>query len=407
MNRTHLVVSIVFGLFCLSCGKSAEEARQELMKLNVEYSVDSFLNRVEQGDAVVVDLFLRSGMNPNAGGKDRETALWLAVDGGHELIVEKLIKAGADVNRKNPSGYGTPLTAAASKNEARIGRMLVNAGAQLKPEHAQSDPLSYAVSSGSADMVRFLLPLTKFEDKSEEFPVALRHRHNESVKEDREAVITAFLEDKDGIRLVRGEAGNEALIEASGEEQLDTVELLIGKGADVNATRKHGFRVETPLLAAAANSRLAAVRFLLEYGASTDLAGSRPALIAAIKKGNFAIVELLLDHGADPNWHNPPPPGLGCTLGPQSYTLEQLRKMGATPVQAESPDRPPVVGRSFGSDDYYRTPLVSAAEKGNPDIVRLLLQRGANPDITVCEGRTALSFAKDNETIKLLKERKP
>jgi ankyrin repeat protein len=85
-------------------GKSAEQARQELVKLNIEYSTDSFVKRVAEADLVVVDLFLRTGMNPNAVDKNGKTALLVAIDGGHKAIVEKLIQAGADVNLNNVEG---------------------------------------------------------------------------------------------------------------------------------------------------------------------------------------------------------------------------------------------------------------------------------------------------------------
>lgn len=60
------------------------------------------------------------------------------------------------------------------------------------------------------------------------------------------------------------EINNNALIAASGEGKLETVKLLIEKGADVNAKDKNG---NTPLKNALSHGKTEIAEFLREAGA--------------------------------------------------------------------------------------------------------------------------------------------
>jgi hypothetical protein len=42
------------------------------------------------------------------------------------------------------------------------------------------------------------------------------------------------------------------------------------------------------------------------------------------------------------------------------------------------------------------TPLIACAQDGAADVCRILLQRGAKPELVDASGRTALDFAKDH-----------
>jgi ankyrin repeat protein len=54
-------------------------------------------------------------------------------------------------------------------------------------------------------------------------------------------------------------------------------------------------------------------------------------------------------------------------------------------------------------DEWARTPLFLAAEKGHDTIVRFLLGKGASPDRKDIVGRTALSLAVENEHAAVVK----
>ena len=88
----------------------------------------------------------------------------------------------------------------------------------------------------------------------------------------------------------------------SGEEQeIRRIQALIKDSPDlINAAGKD----RTPLHVAAAEGKLAIVRFLLDSGAKPDVMttdNQGPALLLAAENGHKAVVELLLTRGADPN----------------------------------------------------------------------------------------------------------
>ncbi len=93
--------------------------------------------------------------------------------------------------------------------------------------------------------------------------------------------------------------GSTPLLNAAVFGDVETVKLLLDKGADVNAMTDWG----TPLYMATLNEKTEVVKLLLEHGADPNIpkrTGSTP-LHAAIGRGNRSIVILLLAAGADPN----------------------------------------------------------------------------------------------------------
>lgn len=109
-----------------------------------------------QGNTQVVQRFLELGYSADAVGMFRETALFQAVKWGHHLIIDCLIRGGADVNFRNVREQ-TPLFHAAS---AEVAGRLIEAGADV---NASSDtgetPLATHWRNGRWDVVKLLIEL--------------------------------------------------------------------------------------------------------------------------------------------------------------------------------------------------------------------------------------------------------
>jgi beta-lactamase regulating signal transducer with metallopeptidase domain len=90
-----------------------------------------------------------------------------------------------------------------------------------------------------------------------------------------------------------------ALMRAAVEGDLEGINELINAGANVNADIAIG-AAPSPLIGAAREGKLEAVRLLLDRGADPNLAlgGEGTPLIAAAREGHTDIVSLLLDRGA-------------------------------------------------------------------------------------------------------------
>jgi len=183
---------------------------------------------------------------------------------------------------------------------------------------------------------------------------------------------------------------------------LEQARRMLGAGADPNETNPHG---RTALMFAAEEGRLEIARELIKRGARTDLRDKdgktalmlaaeedrveilraveatheqrQEALLSAIGRHKIASVRILLELGADPD----PLDEEGesrLILAARNGHAELLRALldGGAQVHHQ--------------DNRGRTALWNAA---TPEIVALLLERGADPDLPDAQGETPLHAA--------------
>lgn len=98
---------------------------------------------------------------------NHDTALTLACAGGHEELVELLIKRGADIEHRDKKGF-TPLILAATAGHEKVVDILLNNGADIEAqsERTKDTPLSLACSGGRYE-VRFFSNIFLLEFKFE------------------------------------------------------------------------------------------------------------------------------------------------------------------------------------------------------------------------------------------------
>lgn len=141
--------------------ESRHEAVLELERRGLVFNATEFLRAVQQGDRGLVDLFVRGGINVNVRGDyDNSTALQIALNKNFSIIAMILLKAGADVNAPDTTGF-TPLLMAAGKTSQgyqEVAEQMVKKGADVNARDPLGwTPLLLAISVGNIDLVKLLL----------------------------------------------------------------------------------------------------------------------------------------------------------------------------------------------------------------------------------------------------------
>ena len=304
---------------------------------------DTALHRAaHDGDVISLQRELDRGVDPNTTNRFGVTPLALACSGGYAAAVQRLLEAGADPNRASPAGE-TPLMVA-----ARTG------------------------------VVHSIVSL-------------LEHGADPSARE--------------------SWRGQTALMWAAAERHADVVGPLVAAGADVDGRSDAGF---TPLMFAARLGHVETVDALLDAGADIHqtLPDGTGALVAAVINAHYDLAVHLLERGADPNaseqgwtalhqlmWtrrpntnknqHNPSPRQSGRVTDLE--LVEALVAHGAD-VNARQ-TKEPRDGYRNRLNRIGATPFLLAAKVVDLELMRLLLDLGADPLLTNEDGTTPLLVA--------------
>jgi formylglycine-generating enzyme required for sulfatase activity/ankyrin repeat protein len=176
----------------------------------------------------------------------------------------------------------------------------------------------------------------------------------------------------------------ESLVKYAGGGQLDTVNLLLAAGVDIDSRAKVDPKARgmTALSFALNKNESEMVHFLIDRSADVNLAdgnGITP-LAAAAGKGDVEIFEALSAAGADPNT----PDRKGRTPLLAAAENGDVRIVGALLAKGLDPNH---------ADARGETPLFAAIRKSNTDAVKVLMADGADAHFANKDGRTPLYYA--------------
>jgi ankyrin repeat protein len=385
-----------------------------------------------RGDMRLVRALLdRGDVDVNAPSGDGTPALHWAVRVGDRDTVERLIEAGADVNAVNRYGV-RPLHLAIAAADADLTRRLLDAGADaLAPDRAGEPPLALAARVGEPAIAQALLAHGAAVDALDRdfgqtpLMVAARDGHVELAKLliDAGADVNAQTTTEEPPRFIPPSESPEGLSRGAG--------IIRAGWPEGRGKRFPAGGAKTPLLYATRSGHLAVTQLLIERGASLELAdgnGITPLINAIVNASIFRvnragvsdhlqIAHLLLDAGANVNamdWYGQTPlwatvdmrnlelarTGNDRNIRDEAFALiERLLQSGADP-NARTREFPHerrylvvVVGSVAWVDLTGQTPFLRAAAAGDLAVMRLLLEHGADPNIATYAGTTPLMVA--------------
>lgn len=321
----------------------------------------------------------------NKRGVDGSTPLQWAVYDGNATEVRRLLKAGANASLANNYG-ATPMGLAAEVGNAEIIKLLLDAGADADSPNADGQTALMEVArTGNVEAAELLV----------------RHGAKVDAKE--------------------RWGGQTALMWASARRHPQMMQFLISKGADVNASsidrdyQRHvtaegrpknldsgGF---TPLLYAARENCIACVKVLLDNKADINLPdpdGVSPLLLA-IMNTNWDLAKQLIEAGADVNeWDMFGEAPLFTAVGVRNQaggkaSIDPLNQTKGTAIVRMLLDR----GANPNMQLFFRpanlkgstntrgsTPLIRASANADLEMVKLLLERGADVNLIMADRQT-------------------
>jgi ankyrin repeat protein len=324
---------------------------------------------VRLDDLDTADLLIRAGAKVGAANRDGVTPLQLAALNGNAAMIEKLVKAGADPNAPLSASGDTALMLAARTGTTDAIKVLLETGANVnaKESWGGTTPLMFAVAERHPAAVRMLLERGADVGARSNFVAAANGRGFEGRTPSAPGPGQAVEEFASGWLT--------PLMFSAREGDLDSARLLVAAGADVNA------------IAADGKDALGLAVFNGNYELASFLVGSKSKVNQADTQG-FTPLFWAVDRR---NMETAPNFPWMVTADPLPL-IRTLLDAGANP-NALVNNTPRARMRAGSPRIVFATPLMRAAFSGDLELVKLLLAKGADPNIRSKDEETMLEAA--------------
>ncbi|KAB7494203.1 Ankyrin-3 [Armadillidium nasatum] len=361
-------------------------------------------------------------------------ALRGAVTKGYNNIVQALISKGADVNQltddKGKANFLSPLFISSFYGFSEVTKTLIESGADVNLETHGEDreqPLHMAASHGHIDVVKTLMKsekinvLLKDYDNRTALELAVANGHLEIVQlllshekvninskgngdwtvlhiaaQVGNSKITEYLINNGADLHSRNKMGSKAFHIAAREGHLQDLELFIKKGNSIRDVGSNGCNLAHY---AAIGGHLDVLKFLINKNFdvnATDLRGWTP-LNYSTEMGFKEFSELLIENGAYYNVFKSTESNSRSIMNSQIMHLLKATEnlFNAVKLNDSKNVEKYIKEGAFvnGKTKENTTPLHYSSWKGFHDIVNILLENNANPNVIGKGGCTPLHYA--------------
>lgn len=358
-----------------------------------------FAYAVAEGRTASAQLLLNAGASQLGGAADGRPVVIHAAERMADWLLERILEMGGDVDARDERGE-TVMHAIARGGESECLPLVWRFGADVNATNGQGvAPLHLAVAAGATKLVGDL--------GRRGAAVGFPH------PEEGAPVLMALELDDVGVLRELLELGADA--EVSGRDGRTAMEVAVDR-RNFEAARllaDHGGGVDGLLYDAVVAGDGELVRFLLSEGAKAN--GEESALVAAVRGEDEAISVALLQSGATvPEgkvWAGQSLFHLAMARG-QVEVVRLLLQQGAKvneafaePVKDEFLEVVKSEGkiRWFLKKDRRVTPLMMGADRGDLELVRLLMEYGANTDTSTRRHRFwPINFASQRDDVPMM-----
>jgi ankyrin repeat protein len=275
---------------------------------------------------------------------------------GHDALARKLVSLGADLRQSDTNGR-TVLMSAARGGVVWLIALCIQAGENIDVKDGEGyTPLMEAARNGHFEAVKFLVNIGANINHTSDYN------------------------------------GETVLHSAIFGKNQKTIQWLIEQGADLAAEMNDlTTGIVTPLMSAAASGQAKVVEMLIKAGADVNQRDSEDgctALHYATYCDDSKALEILMQYGAevDALSFEETAPLFSATAKENTNALVRLLDAGA----------------EIDRNSTYGTALHQAATWGRDESVRVLLNAGADRDITDRNGKTALQLAEEEGHLRII-----
>lgn len=335
-------------------------------------------------DMAQVEKLLKAGASANKATKDGKTPLHYAARLGMPRAITLLLDYGAKVNAEDANRQTPMFDALSAPQPARVLNPLLKAGADADlPDKDGRIPLHTVAETATTPLLRKILKHTENPnrpDKKGTQPLHLAAAHN-SV-----AVVQTILFERVAL-FSADHNGDTALHHAVARKDSDDVaEYLLKTDAArmVNAENLDG---RTPLHLAAAKKNRKLLQQMIDAGGDVNLPdrqGFTP-LHDAICSHDVKTVKLLIDNGADIS-----KPTARMRVTPLILAIQQKGDAEIVRLLLEHD------ASAKTADDDGVTPLMVAARNGDLALMQVLLETGADAAATDKRKQNVLHYCEGN-----------